>query len=255
MTEERAEQDGSEARGSGLGRAVRSGLAGESLSARGLLDAVGGVRGIIEALVPAAVYLVLYIVTRDPRVSVIAPLVLALAAFGWRLARKEPWQGALSGVIGVLVCAGVTLFTGRGEDYFLPGFFINGAWITALTISVLVGWPLLGLLVGYLRGSLTAWRKEPLLRRIAYVTTILWIGLFAARLLVQLPLYSAGATEALGLARLFMGVPLFALAIAITWMLFTSVGKRIDEATPPSPSSDELRDRNVENPGQNSSPE
>ena len=41
--------------------------------------------------------------------------------------------------------------------------------------------------------------------------TLLWVGMFSARLLVQLPLYLAGAVVALGVARTAMGIPVFAL--------------------------------------------
>jgi len=49
--------------------------------------------------------------------------------------------------------------------------------------------------------------------------TWLWAGLFALRLLVQLPLYLAGAVVALGVARTAMGLPLFALGLWLTWLL------------------------------------
>ncbi|GAB2552055.1 DUF3159 domain-containing protein [Leucobacter ruminantium] len=251
----------------GLGRAVEAGLHGEAVSARGVFEAIGGWRGIAEALVPATVYLACYVITRDARMSAIAPLVLAGAAFLWRLIRREPVQAALSGLLGVAVCVGVTLFTGRGEDYFLPGFWINGAWIAAHTISLLVGWPLIGLLLGFLRGSLTEWRRVRVLRRAAALCTLVWIAVFGARLAVQLPLYLAAqegdvaATDALGLARLLMGIPLFALAVLFTWLVLSRVGAAVDAAADgkgseggdPSPaeSSDDSGGENEATTGQN----
>ncbi|MFA5606315.1 MAG: DUF3159 domain-containing protein [Leucobacter sp.] len=220
----------------GLGRVVEAGLQGEAISARGMLEAIGGWRGVVETLLPATIYLIAYVVTRDARVSAIAPLVLAVGAFLWRVVRREPLQGAISGLLGVIVCVAVTLFTGRGEDYFLPGFWINGAWIVAHTVSLLVGWPLIGLLLGFLRGSLTAWRKVPVLRRAAVWCTLLWIAMFSARLAVQLPLYFAAqagdpaATDALGLARLLMGIPLFALAALLTWLVLGRLSSAVDAA-------------------------
>ena len=47
----------------------------------------------------------------------------------------------------------------------------------------------------------------------------MWAGLFSLRLAVQLPLYLAGAVVALGVARIAMGVPLFAIGIWLTWLL------------------------------------
>lgn len=256
MSDDEAEQTEQPQSRGGLGGAVQAGLQGEQISARGLLDTIGGWRGIVESVLPAAVYLGFYIFTRDPRISAIAPLAIALLAFGWRLVRREPWQGAVSGLIGVAVCVAVTMFTGRGEDYFLPGFWINGVWIVALTVSLLAGWPLIGLLAGFLSGSLTEWRSKPLVRRAARACTLLWIGVFGARLIVQLPLYFAAqdgnesAVDALGMARLFMGIPLFALAVALTWIVMSRAGEPDTDDKSPSPSSDESGSGNVENTGE-----
>lgn len=221
-----------------LGRVVEAGLSGEAVSARGVLAAIGGVRGVIETLLPATVYLGFFVFTRDARLSAIAPLVLAGFAIVWRLSRKEPLSAAVSGALGVVICAAAVMFSGEGSSYFVPGFFINAAWILAHTISLLIGWPLIGLLLGFLRGSLTEWRRVRELRHAAQLTTVIWIVVFAARLAVQLPLYfaappigdSESATDALGLARLLMGVPLFALAVLFTWLVLSRVSSTVDAA-------------------------
>lgn len=217
--------------GGSLGRVVEAGMSGEAVSAGGVLAAIGGWRGVLESLLPATVYLVFYVITQDARLSAIAPLVLAGAAVFWRIIRREPLTAALSGVIGVVVCVAAVMFSGEGSSYFVPGFFINGAWILAHLISLLVGWPLIGLLLGMLRGSLTDWRKIPVLRRTAQLLTVFWIVVFAARLGVQLPLYFADETGALGVARLVMGIPLFALAVLFTWLLLSKAGSIVDAST------------------------
>lgn len=213
-----------------LGRVVSAGMSGESVSASGVLAAIGGWRGVLESLVPATIYLLVFVLTKDPRLSAIAPLAIAGVAVLWRVLRKEPLTAALSGVIGVVVCVAAVMFSGEGSSYFVPGFYINGAWILAHTISLLVGWPLIGVLLGFLRGSLTEWRTIPALRRTAQLVTVFWILVFAARLVVQLPLYFADNTSALGVARLVMGVPLFALAILFTWLLLSRVSAVVDAA-------------------------
>jgi hypothetical protein len=47
--------------------------------------------------------------------------------------------------------------------------------------------------------------------------------MFSVRLLVQLPLYLAGAVVALGVARTAMGIPVFALCIWLTYLLVRGV--------------------------------
>ena len=49
--------------------------------------------------------------------------------------------------------------------------------------------------------------------------------MFAARLLVQVPLYLAGEVALLGIARLVMGVPLWGLTLWLTWLLVRGVGR------------------------------
>src|SRR5699024_9414798 len=157
---------------------VSAGLQGETVTAGGVLAAVGGVRGIFEAVVPALVYLVTFVITQDTTVSVIAPAAMALVFVVWRLVLRQALVTALSGVLGVGVCVATTLFTGRGEDYFLPGFWINGVWILALSVSLLVGWPLIGFIVGTLQGDMTGWRKHRRVRNIAAIASVLWLVLF-----------------------------------------------------------------------------
>jgi len=226
--EERIADARSRVASGGLGSVIEAGLSGQGASARGVLDAIGGWRGVAESLLPATVYLICFVVTQQARLSVIAPLVLAAAAILWRLVRKEPLSAAFSGVVGVVVCAAAVLFSGEGSSYFVPGFYINAAWILAHAVSLLIGWPLIGLALGFLRGSLTAWRAEPSLRRAVRLTTLVWIAIFALRLAVQLPLFFSGSTEALGIARLVMGVPLFALAILFTWLVLSRVSAVVD---------------------------
>ncbi|MGO1539298.1 MAG: DUF3159 domain-containing protein [Leucobacter sp.] len=205
--------------GGALGRTVEAGLSGEAVSVRGVLAAIGGVRGVIETLVPGILYLVVYVFTQDAYTAVIAPAAIAVIAVAVRLIRREPTASAFSGAIGVAVCVAFTLWTGQGTGYFIPGFWINGAWILGLGISLIVGWPLIGLAVGALRGDLTGWRRDRTIFRLSAIVTLVWLLLFVARLAVQLPLYFADNTEALGIARLVMGVPLFALVVILSWML------------------------------------
>lgn len=208
--------------GGALGRSVAAGLSGEAVSARGVLDAIGGVRGVAESLLPGLLFLVTFVLTQDARLSVIAPAVLAIGSTVWRLARRQPVTAALAGLLGVGICVVTTLVTGKGQDYFLPGFWINGAWSIALLGSLLVGWPLIGFIVGALRGDVTGWRKDRVVRRAAALCTACWLVLFLARLAVQLPLYFAGEVGALGIARLVMGVPLYGMLVIFTWLVLRS---------------------------------
>jgi len=68
-----------------------------------------------------------------------------------------------------------------------------------------------------------SWRSDPATRLVATSATWLWVGVFSARLTVQLPLYFAGQVSALALAKLLMGIPLYAAALWFTWLLMRAV--------------------------------
>lgn len=220
---------------SGLASAVRAGAAGEDLSAAGVFAAIGGVRGVLEAIVPSLVFVVLFVITQDARLAALVPGGLALLLVAIRLVRRETVVSALSGMLGIGVAVIITLITGRGVDYFLSGFVINIAWGIGLLLSILVGWPAIGLLIGMLDGDMRGWRRQPKVRRTALWLTVMWLGLFVLRLAVQLPMYLAERVEALGAARIVMGVPLFAVIIGVTWLAVRRLRLSSDD------SSDEKR--------------
>uniref|UniRef100_UPI003A865D0B DUF3159 domain-containing protein n=1 Tax=Leucobacter sp. BZR 635 TaxID=3378705 RepID=UPI003A865D0B len=214
----------------GIARAVRAGAEGEDLTAAGVFQAIGGVRGVVEAIVPSLLFVVLFVVTQDARLSALVPGGLALLLVALRLIQREPVVSALSGMLGVGIAVIITLVTGRGVDYFLSGFIVNIAWGTGLLASILVGWPAVGLLIGMLDGDMRGWRKNRRVRRTALWLTVMWLGLFVARLAVQLPMYLAERVEALGVARIVMGVPFFAVIIIVTWFAVRRLRSSSDDS-------------------------
>jgi Protein of unknown function (DUF3159) len=154
-------------------------------------------------------------------VEVSAGVAVAVAlGFGvTRLVRRESPQNVVSGIIGVAFAAFIATRSGRAEDFFLPGLLLNAAYAGAFLVSIVVGWPLVGVLVGIVFGEGNAWRGDPARTRVFVWATWLWVGLFLLRLVVQLPLYLAGDVVALGVARTAMGLPLFALGLWITWRI------------------------------------
>ena len=146
-------------------------------------------------------------------------LVLAVGFAVWRLVRRESPRNVVSSVAGVALAAFIATKSGRAEDFFLPGLLANAAYASAFLISIVAGWPLVGVIVGALDGEGNAWRGDPVRTRLFVMATWVWVALFSLRLVVQLPLYLAGDVVALGVARTAMGLPLFALGLWITWRL------------------------------------
>jgi hypothetical protein len=110
-----------------------------------------------------------------------------------------------------------------GRDNFILGLITNAAYALAILISILVRWPVIGLAVGYLMGDGTAWRHDKTKYRALQLLTLCWLGLFVARLAVQLPLYLADNISGLAITKLLMGVPLYAPLVLLSWLVVRSV--------------------------------
>ena len=206
------------ARKSGIGQLADS----DTSTGTALMAALGGVRGLLETILPGLVFLILFTFTTNVPLSLGASVLVAVVFTAVRIIGKTPVTQAIAGLIGVGASAILALITGRGEDNFLFGIGLNLLYGAALLISMLVRWPLIGLASGYLMGDGLAWRKDRTKFRVMQALTFLWFLLFAARLIVELPLYLAhtdAATTGLGIAKLIMGVPLYAPLLLVTWFV------------------------------------
>lgn len=190
--------------------------------------AMGGWRGILESVLPSLAFLIIYTVGKDLFLALAISVGLAAIFTIVRLATRSPAGAAIGGLIATVAAAALALWTGRAEDNFVWGFITNSVYGTAFLVSALIGWPLIGLAVGFLMGEGTKWRDDKRKRRAFFWLSIAWAGLFFARLAVQLPLYFAGNVTALGTTKLIMGLPLFAPLVAVTWLAVRAL-------YPPSP--------------------
>jgi hypothetical protein len=192
---------------------------------RVLLDrALGGWRGIIDSGTPTVVFVIAFLASdRDLGLSVWAALGTGVAIALWRLIRRESLQQIAAGLIGVGISAFVASRTQTGEGYFIPGLLQNIGYGFAFLVSILIGWPLIGVIVGFLTGQGVGWRKDPQVRRAYAAASWIWVGLFTLRVAVQGPLYLAGWVGPLGFAKVIMGVPLFIAAGYFTYLVLRPV--------------------------------
>jgi len=215
------------------------GLAQAGADQFSLAQAVGGVRGAVEGLVPGLLFVVIYTVGRDLTVSLIVSVGAAVLAVLVRLVTRSNPVQALSGAVGVGICALVAVRSGDARDFYAPGLWINtGYGLLCLVSTIRFGrlkvpgserrmdpgpYPVIGLLLGPLTGEGLYWRSDPRRLRAYQRVTWMWAGFFAVRLLVQVPLYLTNQVGALGAAKLAMGVPAFALMVWLTWVLLRAV--------------------------------
>jgi uncharacterized membrane protein (DUF441 family) len=221
------ESFGEAMRKTGLGQVAP----GEVPTGRSLLKAVGGVRGLVESILPGLGFLVLYTTTKNLLLSVLAPLVLAMIFVASRFIAKSAATQALAGIVVLAVSAVLALVSGKPENNFVFGIWINSVFLLAILVSIAVRWPVIGVIVGFLTNEPTAWRTDRAKRRVLLLATWLWAGLFSLRLIVELPLYLAHETVWLAGARLITGVPLYAILLWVTWLLVRTVYAKTAQTT------------------------
>lgn len=206
---------------------------------RVLLDrALGGWRGMIDSGTPTVVFVIAYLVTgNELSISVWCALGAGAAIALWRVVRREGLQQIAAGLIGVGISAFVASRTQTGEGYFIPGLLQNIGYGVAVLVSILIGWPLIGVIVGFLTGQGVSWRADRQLRRVYSAASWIWVGLFSLRIAVQGPLYLAGWVGPLGVAKIIMGVPLFVAAGYFTYLVLrpTFASRRAEAADAASP--------------------
>lgn len=210
------------------GAARRAGLDPSRQSHTGhvVWAAMGGWRGVLESVLPGLAFVILFTVTQDLALSLAISVGAAALFTVVRLVQRSPVSAALGGLIAAAAAAALALWTGRGQDNFVPGLITNAVYGTAFLVSALIGWSIIGLAVGFLMNEGTAWRADNRKRRVFFWLAIAWAGLFYLRLAVQLPFYFSGDVTTLGTLKLVMGLPLFAPLVAVTWLAVRAVYPR-----------------------------
>lgn len=207
----------------GDSRPVRNGLAasfnGDDFS---LNEAIGGVRGIVESLAPGLVFVVAYVVSGQLWWTVGLSAGVSILFVLVRLVQRTPMTQALAGLMGVAIGIVWAISSGKAENYYAWGLLTNLAYCAVLLLSIIVRQPLAAWAVRFLWSLPPGWTKQVsfhVLYRRTVVVTWVWVAVFSLRLAVQAPLYYAGAVAPLGVAKLVLGLPLFALAAWCTWVL------------------------------------
>jgi uncharacterized protein DUF3159 len=176
------------------------------------LEQMGGVQGVVASTIPVAVFVVAN-VAFGLQPAVISALVAGAAIAVWRIVRKQALQPAVSGLLGVGVAAFIAYRTGEARGFYLPGLLFSATCGLAFLVSMVVRWPLAGVVWHAVNGDGQSWRADPRLLRAYTFATALWTLVFASRVVVQGWLYNSDEETWLGIARLAMGYPLVGLAL------------------------------------------
>ena len=191
-----------------------------SLDGKSVLEGMGGKLGIAETILPSVLFGSSFAITGQALIAVSLAGGTSALFILYRLITRRSASSALVGALAVGFAAWLALREGgQAVDYFIPGFITNAVYAIALLVSILVRWPLIGVLVEVLRGQGTLWRKDRKIVTVYSLVTGLWVGFFSLRLSVQVPLYVSGSAELLAAARVAMGPPLYAGVILVTWLI------------------------------------
>ncbi len=204
---------------------------------RGQLSrALGGRRGMVEAALPTVTFTFTYVATKELRIAIIASLTLALTLFAVRLVQRSSVQYVANALVGIGIgCLFVWLGGRNGGDesqqalaYFLPGLIYNAGYGAAMVLSILVRWPVVGLIVAGVAEDPVAWRNDPQVVRLCSQLTWVLVVPCLLRLVVQGPIYLGGRSAddadpyvtALGVTKVAMGWPLQVAALTVmVWLL------------------------------------
>jgi uncharacterized protein DUF3159 len=190
-----------------------------------LLEQMGGISGLIYSSVPVLVFVLVNALT-SLMPAIWSSIGIAVAILVLRIVRKEAVQPAISGFFGVAIAAFIAYRTGDAKGFFLFGIWASLVYGGVFLASVLVRWPLVGVIWTYVNGHGMLWRADRKAIRAYSVATLTWVAVFAARFIVQRWLYDQDQTGWLAFARLAMGYPLTAIALLVTVWAVRSAGHR-----------------------------
>ncbi|WJZ02853.1 hypothetical protein CFREI_07875 [Corynebacterium freiburgense] len=194
-----------------------------------ILEQMGGFGGLVSSTLPV---LVLVPINNAYGLlpALIAALVVSMGIFVWRILRKENLQPAFSALFGVALCAGIAWAVGSAKGYFLYGIWMSLIFAVVFGLSIVVRWPLVGVIWKGINGEGMHWRSVPGARSAYSIATLGWTLVFSARFIVQNQLYGSDSTTALAIAKIAMGWPLTGLVTLLTVWAVRRARRCMEEA-------------------------
>ncbi|AZM59605.1 MULTISPECIES: DUF3159 domain-containing protein [unclassified Streptomyces] len=194
-----------------------------------LFEAFGGVRGMVETVLPGLLFVSIYTVNKDLHMSAIAALVVALAMVVVRLARRDTVKHAFSGVFGVAFGVVFAMMTGNAKDFYLPGMLYTLGLALAYIVTAMAGVPLIGLMLGPVFRENLSWRTRNPGRKKAYTkASWAWGLILLGKSAILFPLYWWADTTQLGWVLVALKIPPFLLAVYLTWVFLAKAPPPID---------------------------
>jgi hypothetical protein len=194
-----------------------------------LFEAFGGLRGMIETVLPGLLFVTIYTINKDLHLSAIAALGVSLLLVVVRLVRRDTVKHAFSGVFGVAFGVVFAMMTGNAKDFYLPGMLYTLGLALAYIITTLCGVPLIGLMLGPVFKENLSWRTRNPGRKKAYAkASWAWGLILLGKCAILFPLYWWADTTQLGWVLVALKIPPFLLAVWLTWVFLAKAPAPID---------------------------
>ncbi|MBC2934503.1 DUF3159 domain-containing protein [Nocardioides sp. zg-1228] len=204
----------------------------------------------VEAALPTILFTVTWLTMKDLRLALSVSVGAALVLLVVRLVQRSTVQFVVNALVGI----GIGWFfvhraaqSGGSEQeqalaYFLPGLLYNGGYAVVLAFTCLIGWPLVGFMVGSITGDPTAWHSDKQIVKLCSRLTWLLVAPCILRVAIQAPIWLAGssgsidadaAVAALGVLKIALGWPLQLAALgSMIWLLSRNRTPVAPEASP-----------------------
>lgn len=193
----------------------------EALIRHRLGEAFGGLRGSLESALPMLAFVVVWSVTKDRTLSLGSAAALTITLAVARLVQRQTLQYVLTSIFATGLAAFFALRSGQAEDAFLPGILTSLAYLVGSLVSVVVRWPVVGLMVGMADQAAVAagdpfrWRRNAAAVRVCSRLTLVLVAVYVIRVGIMGPLYLAGNVAGLTIAKVALGWPLWVGAVAV----------------------------------------
>lgn len=196
-------------------------LAAEKL----LSNALGGKSGFIDSGLPTLIFLSIWTFNgRELQPALVAAGITGILLAVLRLYQKKSLQQVFGGLVGLAISAYFANRSGEAKDFFLPSILKNLGYGAVILLSIIFRHPIVGYIVGGLKGDLTGWRSDPSLLKFYSLITWWWVGLFAVRLIFQVPLFLTNQVQLLGtLNATVLGFPIY---LAVVWVTYRALKAR-----------------------------
>jgi hypothetical protein len=191
----------------------------EKAPEKSVMQQLGGWAGMLMDIgLPWIAFTLVYAFSdHDLKLALIVAISAAAVVGVFRLIRRQQLGNVIGGFLGVLISAWTAHRTGQAQDVYLPGILLNAGFGVGYLITIVTRYPLFGLVYGAITQTGFAWRRDEMLFKALNRVTMVFLGQVAVRLAIMLPLYLAHSVNALGIAKIALGLPFYAVTLWVSY--------------------------------------